>query len=149
MSARRGCLIVTGKRPSPRAVTISHISGRAELYALFSAHVGRGHEISNVIRGVTIGEFAERLGHPVVWVHAAGLAVFNKRGDHRPVVAALVGAGAADLYSLIVTAKLNDIDPQVRLADVLDRIASIAQNRPHELLSRGWRTRQPALQVAA
>ena len=30
---------------------------------------------------------------------------------------------AAILYSLIVTAKMNDVDPQARLADVLARLA--------------------------
>ena len=37
----------------------------------------------------------------------------------------------------IVTAKLNDIDPQAWLADVLARIAEIPQHRPAEL--RPWR----------
>nr|WP_288249126.1 IS66 family transposase [uncultured Sphingomonas sp.] len=59
------------------------------------------------------------------------------------------GERAADLYSLIVTAKLNDVDPQAWLADVLDSIAGIPQNRLHELLPWAWRTRQPALQAAA
>src|SRR3546814_18764770 len=55
------------------------------------------------------------------------------------------GERAADLYSLIVTAKLNDIDPQAWLADVLDQIAGIPQNRIHELPPWEWRDRQPAL----
>ena len=33
------------------------------------------------------------------------------------------GERAAAMYSLIVTAKLNDVDPQAWLADVLGRIA--------------------------
>src|SRR4051812_42304320 len=33
------------------------------------------------------------------------------------------GERAAVMYSLIVTAKMNDVDPQAWLADVLDRIA--------------------------
>ena len=59
------------------------------------------------------------------------------------------GERAADLYSLIVTAKLNDIDPQAWLADVLDQIAGIPQNRIHELLPWEWRERQQALLEAA
>ena len=59
------------------------------------------------------------------------------------------GERAADLYSLIVTAKLNDVDPQAWLADVLARIASIPQNRIHELLPWEWRERQPGLLEAA
>ena len=59
------------------------------------------------------------------------------------------GERAADLYSLIITAKLNDVDPQAWLADVLARIASIPRNRLHELLPWEWRNRQPVLLAAA
>jgi hypothetical protein len=38
------------------------------------------------------------------------------------------------LYSLIVTAKMNNIDPQARLADVLARIAEHPVHRLEELL---------------
>ena len=48
------------------------------------------------------------------------------------------GERAADLYTLIITAKLNDVDPQAWLADVLARIASIPQSRIHELLPWNW-----------
>jgi transposase len=41
---------------------------------------------------------------------------------------------AAVMATLIMTAKLNDIDPQAWLADVLDRIDDTPQNRLHELL---------------
>ena len=43
------------------------------------------------------------------------------------------------MYSLIVTAKLNDIDPQAWLADVLARIADIPTTRLHELLPWKWK----------
>ena len=43
------------------------------------------------------------------------------------------GQRAAFMYSLIVTAKLNDIDPQAWLADVLARIADLPQHRLAEL----------------
>jgi transposase len=49
------------------------------------------------------------------------------------------GERAAFMYTLIATAKLNDIDPQAWLADVLARIADISQNRLHELLPWNWR----------
>ena len=42
-------------------------------------------------------------------------------------------------YALIGTAKLNDIDPQAWLADVLDRIADLPQTRLHELLPWHWK----------
>lgn len=38
------------------------------------------------------------------------------------------------MYSLIVTARLNDVDPQTWLADVLARINDIPNPRLHELL---------------
>jgi transposase len=41
---------------------------------------------------------------------------------------------AAVMVTLILTAKLNDIDPQARLADVFTRIASLPQGRLRELL---------------
>jgi transposase len=48
------------------------------------------------------------------------------------------GQRAAFMFSLIATAKLNDIDPQAWLADVLTRIADIPQNRLYELLPWTW-----------
>ncbi|MDB5409456.1 MAG: transposase [Rhodospirillales bacterium] len=50
------------------------------------------------------------------------------------------GRRAAAMYSLIVTAKLNDVDPQAWLADVLARIADHPANRLDELLPWNWRT---------
>jgi transposase len=49
------------------------------------------------------------------------------------------GLRAAAMYSLIVTAKLNDIDPQAWLADVLSRIAAHPAARLDELLPWNWR----------
>ena len=42
------------------------------------------------------------------------------------------------MYTLIGTAKLNDVDPQAWLADVLCRIADTPQSRLDELLPRNW-----------
>ncbi len=44
------------------------------------------------------------------------------------------GERAAAIYSLIGTAKLNGLDPEAYLRDVLTRIADHAVNRIHELL---------------
>ena len=49
------------------------------------------------------------------------------------------GERAAVMYGLIVSAKMNDIDPQAWLADVLTRIADLPQNRLHELLPWNWK----------
>ena len=48
------------------------------------------------------------------------------------------GERAAVMYTLIVTAKMNGIDPQVWLADVLARIAGLPQKRLPELLPWNW-----------
>jgi hypothetical protein len=58
------------------------------------------------------------------------------------------GQRAALLYSLIVTAKLNDVDPQAWLADVLARIADQPANRLDELLPWNWARRQAIAQAA-
>jgi transposase len=58
------------------------------------------------------------------------------------------GQRAALLYSLIVTAKLNDVDPQAWLADVLARIAEHPASRLDELLPWNWAPRQPAADAA-
>ena len=48
------------------------------------------------------------------------------------------GVRATVMYTLIGTAKLNDIDPQAWLADVLGRIAGTPQSRLDELLPWNW-----------
>jgi len=50
------------------------------------------------------------------------------------------GERAAAMYSLIVTAKLNDVDPRAWLADVLARIADHPAARLDELLPWNWKT---------
>jgi transposase len=44
------------------------------------------------------------------------------------------GRRAAAIYTLIAAAKLNDIDPQAWLADVLARLPDHPARRIHELL---------------
>ena len=56
------------------------------------------------------------------------LGYFDAGGGHR----------AAAMYSLIITCKMNDIDPQVWLADVLARIATHPAHRIDELLPWNW-----------
>jgi transposase len=46
---------------------------------------------------------------------------------------------AASMYTLIQTAKLNNVDPQAWLADVLARIADTPQTQISELLPWNWR----------
>jgi transposase len=59
------------------------------------------------------------------------------------------GQRAAALYSLIVTAKMNNVDPQAWLADVLARIAGHPAHRIDELLPWHWRpSSEPRSQAA-
>ena len=46
------------------------------------------------------------------------------------------------MYTLIATAKLNDINPQAWLADVLAHIADHPVSRLHELLHWHWKATQ-------
>jgi transposase len=53
------------------------------------------------------------------------------------------GRRAAAIYTLVETAKLNDIDPQAWLTDVLARLQDHPAKRIDELLPWNWkRTRQ-------
>ena len=52
------------------------------------------------------------------------------------------GDRAAVMFTLIGTARLNDIDPQAWLADVLGRIADHPAQRLHELLPWNWKSEQ-------
>ena len=58
------------------------------------------------------------------------------------------GERAAAMYSLVVTAKLNDVDPKAWLADVLARIGDHPASRLTELLPWNWAKAQ-ASQAAA
>jgi hypothetical protein len=49
------------------------------------------------------------------------------------------GQRAAAMYTLIVTARMNDIDPQAWLADVLARLPDMPVSRVHELLPWNWK----------
>ena len=49
------------------------------------------------------------------------------------------------IYTLIGTAKLNDVDPQAWLADVLERIAQHPIRRLHELLPWHWANKARSL----
>jgi hypothetical protein len=59
------------------------------------------------------------------------------------------GQRAAAMYSIIVTAKMNDVDPQAWLSDVLTRIAEHPVNQLDELLPWNWRPLQPCVRQAA
>ncbi len=81
---------------------------------------------------------AERALRGIAMGRKAWLFAGSDRGGHR----------AADMYTLIQTAKLNDIDPQAWLADVLGRIADHPVQLLHELLPWNWRPREVVKQAA-
>jgi transposase len=58
---------------------------------------------------------------------------------------------AAVVITLIITARLNEVDPQAWLADIFARIADLPQSRLHELLPWEWKQRatEPAVAKAA
>ena len=58
------------------------------------------------------------------------------------------GDRSAAMYSLIVTAKLNDVDPRAWLADVLARIGDHSALRLDELLPWNWRQHHPVSAAA-
>jgi transposase len=68
---------------------------------------------------------------------------------HHDVASDRGGRRAAIMYALIGTAKLNDIDPQAWLADVLERIAGHPIQRLPDLLPWHWRPPAPAINRAA
>jgi len=59
------------------------------------------------------------------------------------------GRRAAAMYSIIVTAKMDDVDPQVWLADVLAPIAEHPVHRLDELLPWNWRSARMSVGRAA
>lgn len=53
------------------------------------------------------------------------------------------------MYSLIVSAKMNSVDPQAWLADMLRRIAGYPAYRIDELLPWNWKSESPAAHMHA
>src|SRR4051794_31168413 len=73
---------------------------------------------------------------------------YQKGQTHNGSLSDRGGDRAAAMYSLIYTAKLNDVDPRAWLADVLARIADHPASRLHELLPWNWRKAQETVTAA-
>lgn len=58
------------------------------------------------------------------------------------------GERAAFMYTLIVTCKMNNIDPQAWMADVMARLPDITVSRLPELLPWNWKAEQEAVKAA-
>jgi len=78
------------------------------------------------LRGIALGRKA--------WLFAG-----SERGGDR----------AAFMYTLIVSAKMNDIDPQAWMADVLARLPDMPMSRVHELLPWHWKAATELKRIAA
>jgi len=64
-------------------------------------------------------------------------------------VGEIFSAATKLMSSLIVSAKMNDVDPQVWLADVLARIAIHPAHRLDELLPWNWKIAQQGVAAQA
>jgi transposase len=106
-------------RHSPVAKAMDYMLTRWATFARFLSD-GRicltNNAAERALRGIALGRKS--------WLFAG-----SDRGGDR----------AAAMYSLIYTAKLNDVDPRTWLADVLARIADHPASRLHELLPWNWR----------
>ena len=109
-------------RHSPVAKAMDYMLRRWELFARFLDD-GRicltNNAAERALRGIALGRKS--------WLFAG-----SDRG----------GVRAAAMYTLIGTAKLNDVDPQAWLADVLGCIADTPQTRLDELLPWNWVPKQ-------
>jgi hypothetical protein len=116
-------------RHAPVAKAFDYMLKRWDGFARF-LHDGRicltNNAAERALRGLALGRKS--------WLFAG-----SERGADR----------AAVMYTLIGTAKLNDIDPQAWLADVLARIADLPQDRLGELLPWNWKAGSEANRLAA
>jgi transposase len=108
---------------NPVAKAIAYMIGKAGRWEAFTAFLDDGricltnNAAERALRGVALGRKS--------WLFAG-----SERGGDR----------AAFMYTLIVTAKMNDIDPQAWLADVLKRLPDMPVSRVSELLPWNWKT---------
>ena len=106
------------------AKAINYMFEKDDRWRAFTAFLDDGricltnNAAERALRGVALGRKS--------WLFAG-----SERGGQR----------AAAMYTLIVTAKMNDIDPQAWLADVLARLPDMPVSRIHELLPWNWKPR--------
>src|SRR5215831_4606317 len=107
----------------------------------------RRHRGQRSARQASGGDLADRARGGQAHRRAVRYRARHQRPQRRRATAGAPGANrAAVMATLIMTAKLNDIDPQAWLADVLARIAAHPAHRLDDLLPWNWR---PPLQLAA
>jgi len=115
----------TMSRHNPVAKAIAYMF-KADRWETFTRFLEDGricltnNAAERALRGVALGRKS--------WLFAG-----SERGGDR----------AAFMYSLIVTAKLNDIDPQAWLADVLARLPDMTASQVPGLLPWNWQPPEP------
>ena len=148
---------INGKSPAERLAVRQELSAplMADLHVWLNeqvAKLSRGHDLTKACfymlkrwdaftrflddgRVCLTNNAAERALRCIPLGRKAWLFCGSDRGGQR----------AAVIYTLIQTAKLNDVDPQAWLADVLARIADHPATRLDELLPWNWGPRAAAL----
>lgn len=148
---------INGKSPAERLAVRQELSAplMADLHAWLTEQIGklsRGHDLTKACfymlkrwdaftrflgdgRVCLTNNAAERALRCIPLGRKAWLFCGSDRGGQR----------AAIIYTLIQTAKLNDVDPQAWLADVLARIADHPATRLDELLPWHWAPRSDAI----
>ena len=141
---------INGKTPAERLATRQELSAplMADLHTWLTeqvAKLSRGHDLTKACfymlkrwdaftrflddgRVCLTNNAAERALRCIPLGRKAWLFCGSDRGGQR----------AAVIYTLIQTAKLNDVDPQAWLADVLARIADHPATKLDELLPWNW-----------
>ena len=98
------------------------------------------------IRGSVCGKFPSHTRRGNIYTCRKGLALGRKAwlfaGSQRG------GQRAAFMCTLIVTVKMNDIDQQAWLADVLARLPDGPVSRLHELPPWNWKSQTQAVKAA-
>ena len=120
--------------------TLAKISGKSDFAAAIRYATSRWKALTRYVEDGRLemsNNAAERAIRPLALGRKNYLFAGSDAGGRR----------AAILYTLIETAKLNGVDPEAWLADVIARIADHPINRVDELLP--WKWRQPQLQAKA
>lgn len=117
---------------NPVAKAINYMLDEKGRWEAFTAFLGDGrlcltnNAAERALRGIALGRKS--------WLFAG-----SERGGDR----------AAFMYTLIVTAKMNDIDPQAWMADVLARMPDLPVSRLSELLPWKWKAAADLKRIAA
>ncbi len=115
--------------------TLAKISGKSSLAQAIRYATSRWEALTRFIddgRLEMSNNAAERAIRPIALGRKNYLFAGSDEGGRR----------AALMYTLIETAKMNDVDPEAWLADVIARIADHPINRISELLPWNWKPHQ-------